>query len=614
VSVALFHLALASAALLVAAAACAVALARWRTRPSAGYRLVIGVIGGSLALAATQVAAERSGLELLDLRSALVARPAPAADILEPDLREPTGAGESLLWAAEADGTFPESGDFPARSVQASAPAPERAPTVLARLGGQAPWVLVLVWLAGVVGFLVRAALRIGAAGGLLARSRPARDEELLRAWRETVQAWPYARAVELRVTGELDAPACFGLFRRAILLPRDAQPLLEPACLRQVLLHELIHLERRDAWAMCLTELARALFWFHPAAWWLYRRAEELRELSCDAQVVARTGRPRTYARGLVAFAERIQSSSLTAALPSWSGSKSQFSRRIEMLLQSRVQTTSVSRGAKLLLGACLALCAGAQLALATAALQERTPEPRAAPLAPKPADSSELFPNSELFSNLDEVFAQRGQDEVAPLAPEDEEMHGLGYSQGQDPAPPPPQIKPGDPLARATELVQRALARNPGDEDLRQAIELLQQARAPRATYRYARPDDAQQEELRRFYLDSAKHNAEHAERLFSRAQDDRRSSAGEAARRQLEERSREDLDRTRERAMSGAKERNLPSAPPPEFEDELRDTLRLLDQQRAELDMLRGRIESLRSRARGDQPVPDVPRRAR
>ncbi|HVT95451.1 MAG TPA: M56 family metallopeptidase [Bryobacteraceae bacterium] len=79
----------------------------------------------------------------------------------------------------------------------------------------------------------------------------------------------------------EIPGPVTFGIFRPAILLPSACSTSEFVAC------HELVHVRRRD-WAVALAEqFVLALFWFHPAVWWLVARLQLTREQVVDQEVV---------------------------------------------------------------------------------------------------------------------------------------------------------------------------------------------------------------------------------------------------------------------------------------------------------------------------------------
>ncbi len=55
------------------------------------------------------------------------------------------------------------------------------------------------------------------------------------------------------------------------------------------------------------LAELNRAIYWFHPLAWFLRRRLSELAELNCDDAVLEADGDRTQYARHLLEVASTL-------------------------------------------------------------------------------------------------------------------------------------------------------------------------------------------------------------------------------------------------------------------------------------------------------------------
>ena len=91
---------------------------------------------------------------------------------------------------------------------------------------------------------------------------------------------------------------------RPVVLLPRRFDELTHDAK-RAVACHELLHIKRRDWLWTVLEAHVRALFWFHPAVWWLVERIQESREQLVDSLVIARIPSKRAYMAALLAFAD---------------------------------------------------------------------------------------------------------------------------------------------------------------------------------------------------------------------------------------------------------------------------------------------------------------------
>ena len=123
---------------------------------------------------------------------------------------------------------------------------------------------------------------------------------------RQTLSDFQQHRRVSLCVSDRVSVPTAVGLFRPAVVLPRWTLTELSPADLNSVLVHELAHLRRRDDWTNLLQKLVRAVFFFHPAVWWIEGRLSLEREMACDEHVLANTHDARAYAQCLVSLAEK--------------------------------------------------------------------------------------------------------------------------------------------------------------------------------------------------------------------------------------------------------------------------------------------------------------------
>lgn len=104
-------------------------------------------------------------------------------------------------------------------------------------------------------------------------------------------------------VITQLDcSPFACGIWRPRVVVPASLLVELDAVQLKQVLAHELAHLARHDLVWGWLTELARLLYFFHPAMLWAARRVRLERELACDQIAMRLSGRgPAEYAETLV-------------------------------------------------------------------------------------------------------------------------------------------------------------------------------------------------------------------------------------------------------------------------------------------------------------------------
>lgn len=118
----------------------------------------------------------------------------------------------------------------------------------------------------------------------------------------------------DLYLSPAVDGAVSFGLRSPAVLLP-DGFVAMNPLAQKAVLCHELLHLQRRD-WAFAFAEeLARGVFWFHPAVWWVVERIQLAREQVVDREVIALMGERDSYLDALLQTAALRARSSLAAA-----------------------------------------------------------------------------------------------------------------------------------------------------------------------------------------------------------------------------------------------------------------------------------------------------------
>jgi TonB family protein len=158
------------------------------------------------------------------------------------------------------------------------------------------------VWWVLCAGALVRLGLLCTGAVSLRQvrqRSRPTVMTPNLEAMKSDV-----APRAEFRVSRELRQPAGFGLRHPVVLLPERFFA-MDPQGQQTVALHELLHVARRDWPWIVVEEIARAVFWFHPAVWWLVEQIQESREQLVDQLVIARTSSKRAYMSALLTFAD---------------------------------------------------------------------------------------------------------------------------------------------------------------------------------------------------------------------------------------------------------------------------------------------------------------------
>ncbi len=151
-------------------------------------------------------------------------------------------------------------------------------------------------------------------------------------AWQRDLES--LGGGAQLLVSSKVDVPVTWGLKRPVIVLPEGAEH-WSPSLRRNVLLHELAHVERCDAAIFGLARLACALHWFNPLAWWALRRVVREAELAADDRVLAAGVRASSYAGDLVDFARRLRRP-LPRAAAAMARRSSPLEDRVEAILDA--------------------------------------------------------------------------------------------------------------------------------------------------------------------------------------------------------------------------------------------------------------------------------------
>lgn len=165
----------------------------------------------------------------------------------------------------------------------------------------------------------------------------PVAPEQLDPQVREVLNCGGKRPAVSLCTSERVKVPAAIGLFARVIVVPRWVLEDLPPEELKQILLHEIAHLRRCDDWTNLLQQVIKAVFFFHPAVWWIERKVSLEREMACDDAVLEKTQSPRAYAECLQHLAERTLLRRSLALAQAALGRVRQTSARFAQILDTR-------------------------------------------------------------------------------------------------------------------------------------------------------------------------------------------------------------------------------------------------------------------------------------
>jgi beta-lactamase regulating signal transducer with metallopeptidase domain/TolA-binding protein len=129
-------------------------------------------------------------------------------------------------------------------------------------------------------------------------------------------------------------APVTVGFFRPTLIFPEHWRQWPQ-AQFEAVLTHEAEHARCRHPFVQWLALFNRAVFWFHPAAWWLERHLSALAEEACDNVVLARGYDRRAYSEYLIDMARSVKSSGARLSIAGMAMPGSSLERRIRQILE---------------------------------------------------------------------------------------------------------------------------------------------------------------------------------------------------------------------------------------------------------------------------------------
>jgi len=292
-------------------AATSVALLLMR-RSTAATRHRVGTfgLGAALLLPLLSAALPQVNVPILpDVRP----RPRPAVAALEsfdaPGAMDAEPASEiswrqlALAVPEKAIPAAPEEAVAPAASPsESTSPSPSDFSIPVAPRSGSsaAPSLLLFAWIAGAAAVVLRLFVGWSRVRQIGREAQPIRDVEWLVERDSAARRLDLNRRVELVESEAVPVAMTFGVLRPLLMFGRAArQWAIERR--RVVLLHELAHVKRADWPALLLAELAAAVYWFHPLAWWLTRRVRRDAETACDDLVIASGTKPSVYAGHLL-------------------------------------------------------------------------------------------------------------------------------------------------------------------------------------------------------------------------------------------------------------------------------------------------------------------------
>jgi TonB family protein len=183
---------------------------------------------------------------------------------------------------------------------------------------------------------------------------------------------FPVEACTPVLVSAAAPVPMACGLWRPTVVLPASARYWPEER-LSTVLLHEAMHIRRKDLLTQVLGQIACCLYWFHPLVWFAARQLAAERERACDDAVLASGVLATDYATHLMELAQTMGGRTVFA--PAMAES-SNLEKRIRALLDSRRNRRPLTPKTA------LAIAAGVVVLLLPMAAVEAQAPPSAGPI----------------------------------------------------------------------------------------------------------------------------------------------------------------------------------------------------------------------------------------
>ena len=322
----------------------ALVTASWR-RASAASRHLVWTLAVATALAVPAISVAISMLDAPQIEIAAWPEPEQqqvtvSADPLSVSEAPRSEAAATPAIIRPADRSESSDAEPALLVVETGAPAPGVQPT---RATFDWRGTLFTLWLGGAILALIPlliAQLRVRS----IARNASAAGKR----WKGILASTPaishFAGRVRMLESADAQMPMTWGVMRPTLLVPARAEKWAEWQC-RDILLHELAHVERRDCMTQLIAQVTCAIYWFNPLAWVAAHRMRVERELACDDRVINAGSRASDYASNLLDVARSLRAPPLTSQTAIAMARPSQLSGRLLAVLDNRRNRRTVTR-----------------------------------------------------------------------------------------------------------------------------------------------------------------------------------------------------------------------------------------------------------------------------
>src|SRR5688572_4901357 len=208
--------------------------------------------------------------------------------------------------------------------------------------------ILFMLWALGAAAVMLRLGVGTVIVARLARQGRRVDDGGWLSLAQRLASTLRIDRPLTLMRGDRLGVPVTWGIVYPVVLLPEDADAWPEERR-RYVLVHEMAHVKRLDAFTQLVAQFALAIFWFNPLVWVAAQQMRRERENACDDYVITHGTKPSEYATDLLQLVQDIDTEGHRAAAPAFAAlamaRRSEFEGRMLSILNPRIRRQGLTR-----------------------------------------------------------------------------------------------------------------------------------------------------------------------------------------------------------------------------------------------------------------------------
>jgi len=158
---------------------------------------------------------------------------------------------------------------------------------------------IAVIWLLGIIAFTVHMVLGHGMMRRKIRKYRLVIDRDILTLFNQCKREMSISHPVRLAELEKINTPLFCGTVIPLILLPSNIRSTFSLNDLRNIFIHELTHLKRKDVPIAWFATILQIIYWPNPLIWYAFFRMRIDRELACDAAALSLLGPEKAHAYG---------------------------------------------------------------------------------------------------------------------------------------------------------------------------------------------------------------------------------------------------------------------------------------------------------------------------